>query len=263
MPRAPPSPSTAVAERADQEALAARLGVFALELTIESGRDLSPAFRRVRLTGPGLATLPALPGHDLMVSVDPERPSLRRRYTIRSLDAAACAADLDIALHGGGPGMRWATAAQPGDAVDALGPRGKVTLDPEVDWHLFIGDDSFCPAALVMAEAVPTDQMVLLALELSSPDDVVDHAVAADVAGPGWVWRGDKPPGVDSPLPAAVAEMALPEGTGHAYIGGEFRVVNEIRAHLLARGQPDERINAKPYWRLGRTNAPNGEPERE
>ena len=89
MPRAPPSPSTAVAERADQEALAARLGVFALELTIESGRDLSPAFRRVRLTGPGLATLPALPGHDLMVSVDPERPSLRRRYTIRELDAGA------------------------------------------------------------------------------------------------------------------------------------------------------------------------------
>jgi NADPH-dependent ferric siderophore reductase len=250
-------------ERADQEALAARLGVFALELTVESGRDLSPAFRRVRLTGPGLATLPALPGHDLMVSVDPERPALRRRYTIRALDAAACTVDVDIALHGGGPGMRWAMDAQPGDAVDAIGPRGKVTLDPEADWHLFVGDDSFCPAALVMAESVPTSQMVLLALELASAVDVVGHTVAADVAGPGWVWRGERAPGVDSPLPAAVAATALPEGRGHAYIGGEFRVVNEIRADLVARGLPDERINAKPYWRLGRTNAANGEPERE
>ena len=252
-----------MAERADQEALAARLGVFALELTVESGRDLSPAFRRVRLTGPGLATLPALPGHDLMVSVDPGRPALRRRYTIRALDAAACAVDLDIALHGGGPGMRWATDAQPGDVVDAIGPRGKVTLDPEADWHLFVGDDSFCPAALVMAEAVPTSQMVLLALELASEADVVGHTVAADVAGPGWVWRGERAPGVESPLPAAVAATALPEGIGHAYIGGEFRVVNEIRADLVARGLPDERINAKPYWRLGRNNAANGEPERE
>jgi NADPH-dependent ferric siderophore reductase len=251
-----------MAERADQEALAARLGVFALELTVESGADLSPAFRRVRLAGPGLATLPALPGHDLMVSVDPGQPSMRRRYTIRTLDAAAGIVDLDIALHGGGPGMRWARAARPGEAVDALGPRGKVTLDPEADWHLFIGDDSFCPAALVMAEAVPTDQMVLLALELKDEGDVVDHAIRADVAGPGWVWRGDRAPGVDSPLPAAVAATALPEGLGHAYIGGEFRVVNEIRTHLVARGLPDERINAKPYWRLGRGNAANGEPER-
>ena len=251
-----------MADRADQEALAARLGVFALELTVENGTDLSPAFRRVRLSGPGLATLPALPGHDLMVSVDPARPSLRRRYTIRNLDAASCAVDLDIALHGGGPGMGWAMSAQPGDPVEALGPRGKVTLDPEADWHLFIGDDSFCPAALVMAEAVPKDQMVLLALELSSEDDVVDHAIRADVGGPGWVWRGPRPPGQDSPLPAAVAALALPDGTGHAYIGGEFRVVNEIKNNLVALGLPEERINAKPYWRLGRGNAANGEPER-
>jgi NADPH-dependent ferric siderophore reductase len=251
-----------VPERADQEALAARLGVFALELTVEHSTTLSPAFQRVRLSGPGLATLPALPGHDLMVSVDRAKPSLRRRYTIRHLDAATLGVELDIALHGGGPGMRWATDARPGDAVDALGPRGKVTLDPEADWHLFVGDDSFCPAALVMAEAVPADQLVLLALELSSEADVVDHAIKADVAGPGWIWRGDRAPGVDSPLPAALAGLALPEGVGHAYIGGEFRVVGELRSQLVSRGFPDERINAKPYWRLGQGNAANGEPER-
>jgi NADPH-dependent ferric siderophore reductase len=56
--------------------------------------------------------------------------------------------------------------------------------------------------------------------------------------------------------------MALPEGTGHAYIGGEFRVVNEIRNGLVARGLSEDRISAKPYWRLGRGNAANGEPER-
>jgi len=251
-----------VPERADQEALAARLGVFALELTVEGATDISSGFRRVRLSGPGLATLPALPGHDLMVSVDPARPSLRRRYTIRRLDAPACAVDLDIALHGGGPGMRWAMSARPGNAVDAIGPRGKVTLDPAAEWHLFVGDDSFCPAALVMAEAVPAGQLVLLVLELGGPEDVVDHAIAADLAGPGWVFRGGSAPGEDSPLPAALAALALPEGTGHAYVGGEFRVVNQLRAHLLERGLPEERINAKPYWRLGRDNAANGEPER-
>ncbi|HXQ18327.1 MAG TPA: siderophore-interacting protein [Acidimicrobiales bacterium] len=251
-----------MAERAEQEALAARLGVFALELTVESGTDLTPAFRRLRLTGPGLATLPALPGHDLMVSVDPTRPSLRRRYTIRRLDAAACAVDLHVALHGGGPGMEWAKSARPGDPVDAIGPRGKVTLDPEAEWHLFIGDDSFCPAALVMAEAVPADQLVLLALEVGDEADVVEHAIRADVTGPGWLFRKERAPGEDSPLPAALAALALPEGTGHAYVGGEFRVVAALRTQLLARGLAEERINAKPYWRKGRENAANGEPER-
>jgi NADPH-dependent ferric siderophore reductase len=252
-----------VPERADQAALAARLGVFALELTVEEGIDLTPSFRRVRLSGPGVATLPALPGHDLMVSVDPDQASLRRRYTIRRLDAASGTVDLDIALHGGGPGMRWAADAHRGDSVEALGPRGKVTLDPSADWHLFVGEESFCPAALVMAEAVPADQRVLLALEVESEADVLDHSIGAEVSGPGWLWRGHHDPGHESPLPAAIADLTLPEGVGHAYVGGEFHVVNEVRAKLIEKGMAADQIDAKPYWRLGRGNGSHGEPERD
>lgn len=42
-----------------------------------------------------------------------------------------------------------------GDRVDGVGPRGKVFLDPDAHWHLFLGDESAAPASLNMLEALP------------------------------------------------------------------------------------------------------------
>jgi NADPH-dependent ferric siderophore reductase len=47
------------------------------------------------------------------------------------------------------------------------------------------------------------------------------------------------------------------------YLGGEHKVVNELRRLLIERGVDADRISAKPYWRLGRANADHGEPPRE
>jgi NADPH-dependent ferric siderophore reductase len=158
--------------------------------------------------------------------------------------------------------MRWAAAAEPGTGVEAIGPRGKVTVAQDAEWHLFIGDDSFAPAALNMAEAIPSEQTVVLAIEVDGPGHEQPSNVRATVLGPRWVHRNGASPGDPAPLLAALAATELPPGRGHAYVGGEHAVVTALRDAVIEHGVDPESINHKPYWRLGRQNAANGEPDR-
>jgi NADPH-dependent ferric siderophore reductase len=121
-------------------------GVSVWDLEVTRAWAITPTMRRLRCTSPGLAALSHLPGQDLMLAVPaPDGQFVRRRYTVRSNDAANATIDIDVVLHGDGPGATWAAAAQPGAHVEAIGPRGKVTVDPSADWHLFAGDDSAIP----------------------------------------------------------------------------------------------------------------------
>jgi NADPH-dependent ferric siderophore reductase len=58
-------------------------------------------------------------------------------------------------------------------------------------------------------------------------------------------------------------DIALPPGRGHAYIGGELRVVAAVRQVLADRGLARDQLSAKAYWRRGVANAAHGEPERD
>ncbi len=249
--------------RRANEALAERLGVRALSLRVEQTTALTPSCRRIRLSGEELSELDPLPGQDVMVSLDGEAErTRRRRYTIRHLDRGARLLELDIALHGDGPGMRWALGAHLGERVEAIGPRGKITLDPESRWHLFVGDDSFAPAALAMAEAVARDQTVIVVLEIDAAGHEQPHEITAQLLGAHWVPRDGTAPGDPEALWAALATVELPAGPGHAYVGGEHAVVARLREALLERGMEPDAVSSKSYWRLGRQNAANGEPDR-
>jgi NADPH-dependent ferric siderophore reductase len=109
---------------------------------------------------------------------------------------------------------------------------------------------------------VPVDQLVLLALEIDGDGHEQDSEIAATVTGPHWVRRDGAPGGEAARLLDALAGIELPPGPGHAYIGGEHAVVSALRDVLVERSMPEDAINAKSYWRLGRQNAANGEPER-
>jgi NADPH-dependent ferric siderophore reductase len=257
----PNAPSRA---RTENEALAERVGARALSLRVDAAVALTPACRRIRVQGDDLVGLSPLPGQDLMISIDAEEGrTRRRRYTIRHVDPTAGTADLDIVLHGDGPGVRWATTVGPGAPLEALGPRGKIGLAPDASWHLFVGDDSFAPAALSMAESVPANRRIVLALQIDEPDHAQPEAITAPVEGPRWVLRGAEPSDSPAALLAALAPVPLPRGPGHAYVGGEHTMVQALRRFLIERGMTPESIDAKGYWRLGRQNAAHGEPERD
>ena len=234
-----------------------------LDFRVAESARLTPHMQRLRLTAPGLDGFGYLPGQDVMLLVAAEgnRP-VRRRYTIRELDAAARMLTLDIVLHGDGPGERWVRSAQPGDKIEGIGPRGKITISAEADWHLFLTDESALPATFAMTEALPAGRLATIVLEIPEANDEQELSSAAAVRV-SWLHRLGAPAGDPAALAAEAAEVELPPGRGHAYIFGEAKVVSRLRDILAERGLGQDQMSPKAYWGRGRANASHGEPARD
>ncbi|HEY1653350.1 MAG TPA: siderophore-interacting protein [Acidimicrobiales bacterium] len=232
---------------------------------IEAG-PLTPTLRRVVLTAPGLDDLRYMPGQDLMLRV-PQAGGrvVNRRYTIRSFDVARAAVVLDVSLHGAGPGTDWIRSAGIGDQIEAIGPRGKITLHEDADWHLFVGDETGLPGALAMMEALPSTSRATALLEIDTPaDEQEPNTPLPAQLDLRWLHRsGRSVPGDASLLLHALADFAPPSGLGHAYVAAEAGVVRSIQGTLVERGMAQDQISAKAYWRRGLPNAEHGEPTRE
>ncbi len=232
---------------------------------IEAG-PLTPTMQRVVLTGPGLDGLRYTAGQDLMLRVPQASDRVvNRRYTIRSFDATRATVSIDVSLHGAGPGTDWIRTARMRDRIDAIGPRGKITLHRDADWHLFIGDETGMPGALAMVETLPSASTATALLEIdSSADEQEPNLRRVQRLDLRWLHRlGRSLPGDPSPLLDALADVALPAGLGHAYVAAEARVVRSIQRNLAERGLQQDQISAKAYWRRGLPNAEHGEPTGE
>jgi NADPH-dependent ferric siderophore reductase len=245
----------------ESSALLARMpdvSVWALELV--GTTTLTPSMRRLHLRAPGLGALRFDPGQDLMVAVPAgDGRVFRRRYSIRAMDVETDTMALDVVLHGDGPGARWAGTAEPGGVVEAIGPRGKITLVPGATWHLFAGDESALPASFAMIEALPPGAQALCLLEVDGPaDEQLPQVPAGCELSIVWLHRGDRAPGTSTVLEEAVESLDLPTGAGHAYLAGELRAVAGLRRVLVSRGLAAEQVSSKPYWRLGVSNAAQG-----
>jgi len=238
-------------------------GTTRMLLEVVANRALTPSMQQVVLAAPELAGLRYRPGQDimLMVAVDGDRP-VRRRYTIAGLDTARRLLTLGIVRHEGGPGERWVREARPGDQVEGIAPRGKIFPAGGAAWHLFAGDHSALPAFFAMAGSLAAGERATVLLDVPGPGDEQELAAAADVRV-AWLHRDGRPAGDPPALAAAVADVPLPPGAGHAYLAGEARLVLALRAALAARGMPDGQVSPKAYWGRGRANAAHGEPARD
>jgi NADPH-dependent ferric siderophore reductase len=237
-------------------------GTRKLHFEVSRNEQLSPSMRRVSLTAPELSDFSYLPGQDVMllVAADGSRP-IRRRYTIRSLDPATAELTLNIVLHGQGQGERWLRTARPGDTIEGIGPRGKISPSASADWHLFMGDESALPAILAMTESLPADARATAVIEVPDPADEQEPDAAALVRFT-WLHRLGRPAGDPALLAAEAEEVELPSGLGHAYLFGEASVVLRLREILETRGMRPDQMSPKAYWGRGRANAGHGEPGR-
>jgi NADPH-dependent ferric siderophore reductase len=239
-------------------------GVQPLELEVVEVSDLGPHMRRLRFSGRGLDEFSYQPGQDVMfvLAITDGRP-LSRRYTIRAYDPRTRTLEINLVAHGiDGPGASWAASAKAGDRINGVGPRGKIFLDPEADWHLFIGDDSAAPGYLHMLEAVPVTIPARALLEVESAGD--ELAVANGLAPAHrvrWLYRGHTTITDSTLLEDAMASTELLPGRGHVYIAGEVQRVAAIRDAALGRGLAAEQLSPKAYWGRGRPNAARGEPD--
>jgi NADPH-dependent ferric siderophore reductase len=232
-------------------------GVRPLELEVVDATDLGPHMRRIRLRGAALEDFSYQPGQDVMLVLSGGERPLSRRYTIRGFDQQSKTLELNIVAHGvHGPGATWASATQPGDKVNGVGPRGKIFVDSDAEWHLFLGDESAAPASLHMLESLPAGVPGQAVLEVASPDDELPTAAEAVT----WLYRGDVPAIESTLLADAMAMAKLPEGLGRVYIAGEVQVVNAVLRAAIGRGLQADQLSPKAYWGRGKSNELNGEP---
>lgn len=231
------------------------------DLEVAAVDDWTPTLRRILLRSESLRELDYRPGQDLMVKVKSGGSLVSRRYTIRRAELGRGEVEIDVVLHGSGPGARWAAGARSGDQLsDVIAPRGKITLDRQADWHLFIGDETAIPAMFRMAEAVADPHRARVLLEVGQRHE-------APPAPPGleqvveFVDRAGGPPGADGPLLGRAAAVELPSGRGRVYIAGEATTALAVRDLMQRRGLSRDQLAVKAYWRRDRPNLDRGEPE--
>lgn len=245
-------------------ALATRLGASAHVTTVISSRALSASTHEVVLAGHA-ASVAGPPGSDVMVRVsDGAARPLRRRYSVRSFNAAHDNFSLWVTTRHDGAGSQWARNTQPGDHVDVVGPRGKITLDPLADWHLFVGDVSALGAFYRLAESIEPPGRAIFIVEIDDPSDALTTVFDENVAVTGiFVDRGERAPGDPSALLGGLSAFAFPPDHGHAYLFGEFTVSRVLQSALVDRGLSADDISRKAYWRAGRANGERGEPDKD
>jgi NADPH-dependent ferric siderophore reductase len=215
--------------------------------------------RQIQLTGPALEGFEYFAGQDLALPVVKDDGSVvRRRYTIRRFDPARRLLDLEFVMHGDGPGIRWAQAASPGLAIEAIGPRGKIGLAPDAKWHLFAGDATALPGAFAMMDALPAGVRASGYLMVTDPAERQQFTGDAQKT---VTWRYESASDPSDGLVAAVSAAAVSPDGGHAYLAGEVAIVSALKAALLAHGWTPGQLSAKAYWNRGRANAGHGEPE--
>jgi NADPH-dependent ferric siderophore reductase len=182
-------------------------------------------------------------------SVPPEEAPVRRRYTVRSWDQAACELTLDFVVHGDeGVAGPWAMAATVGDPLVLEGPGGGYRPSPSADWHLLVGDESAFPAVAASLEALSPDALAVVRLLCDGPDHELE------LTSPGrvdlqWLHRTGASDDAELLL-ASLRDTYFPRGEVHAFVHGEAEEIRAVRRHLLQdRGLTRAQMSCSPYWR--------------
>jgi NADPH-dependent ferric siderophore reductase len=227
--------------------------------TIVAARPLTPHMTRLTLAAPSFDDMEPRPAQDVEVLLaDDTGRRLKRRYTIRHHRPETGEIDLDVFVHHhGGPGSTWARTAQPGTAVDLIGPKGKLQLRP-AGWHLFVGDEASLPAIAALSEALGNRQTRIAVIEVT---DQSDH-LPLDGTEVHWLHRHATPPGTTRLLDQQLRAFTPPNhGAGQAYLLGESRAMIALRPLLGQHHIDAEHTFLKGYWNRqrpggGSTSAP-------
>jgi NADPH-dependent ferric siderophore reductase len=215
--------------------------------TVTGVVELTPRMRRVTVAGESLRGLRTQPAQDAeLILLEPTGRKLRRRYTIRQARPDSGEWDLDVLLHGAGPGSTWGATARPGDEISFFGPRGRLELTA-ADWHLFVGDESALPAIAALTEVVP-DRPTIAVIEVGDRSDELPVG-AGEVH---WCHRGPIRPGTPDLLAPAIAALTTPAGIGHGYLLGESRTVVALREAVAQHGLGVGETFVKGYWNHAR-----------
>lgn len=244
-------------------------------LTVASVQDLTPAYRRVVLTGDDLdgfvslgfddhvkifpvagGQAPILPTLGPDGPVFPEPRPVARDYTPRAHDAAGRTLTLDFVVGHGGPATEWAMAAKVGSALGVGGPRGSFVVPTAYADHVLIGDETALPAIARRLEELPAGVRAHVVVEVADASSTLAFDSAAEVAVT-WAIRDGAPRGKTETLLGVIDAALAGVGQADAYvwIAAESAVAKALRERVLDLGFSAKAMKAAGYWRLGGVGA--------
>jgi NADPH-dependent ferric siderophore reductase len=199
---------------------------------------------------------------DSFSALPPAQQPVVRTYTVRYADAERREIAVDFVVHGEhGVAGPWAASVAPGDPAYLMGPSGAYAPDPAADWHLLAGDEAGLPAISTALEALPSDAIGWVFIEVSGPADEIE-LVAPEGVEIRWLYRGGRADlvsedvaGDNAPLIAAVKEVLWRPGQVQVFIHGEAQaVMHNLRPYIRKeRGVDAKWASISGYWRRGRT----------
>lgn len=180
-----------------------------------------------------------------------------RTYTPHRFDPTSSELDIDLVLHGDGPGARWAAGAQPDARIGIAGPGRGYEPAPDADRFLLAGDETAIAALAAITKALPTGATARVLIEVPATADAQDLASAADLDVT-WLARGDRPAG--SRLEPALRELDELKAGTRVWVATEAALVRGLRRYLhYERGLPNEHVTIRGYWKLGTSNYPDND----
>ncbi|MFI7499568.1 siderophore-interacting protein [Streptomyces sp. NPDC049687] len=213
-------------------------------LTVTGAEDVTPRFRRLRLTDGGL--LAATGVHPTMwvrLWFDNAGKPHQRAYTLVDPDPATGTFALEFALHEGAA-SDWARTAKPGDTVEAtVQGTGFERPSPAPSHVLAIGDPASLPAINSLLDSLPGAPATVwfegaadgLPFRTDPARHEVRHAPRAEL-----VER------VRAELPAVLRATPDP----YVWIACDTRTTRTLAAYVRNElGVPKKRTHALGYWR--------------
>lgn len=235
-----------------------------LRAEVTSTEQITPRTRAIRLAGPGVADLVWRPGQQIRIQAkDPQGQGrdgmlggALRTYSIWSYDGREL--ELRVLDHGDGPGARWSRGLRLGDEVVFRKPEGKFVGVDSAPYHLFVGEETAAVAFGAIVRGLPSEAKIFGVIEVDGPQD--QFALPRVGSGPGsdsgdlaWRFRDGASAADSATLVAAIRELSLPAEPGVAYVAGEARTCQAVRAHLVReRGWPRRSVLVKPFWAPGK-----------
>ncbi|PRB82010.1 siderophore-interacting protein [Pseudomonas sp. MYb185] len=246
-------------------------------LEVKRVTELSPAMRRITLTGDDLAGFLSASFDDHLKLLVPEAPGAKpniptvgpagltfaegkprpemRDYTPRRYDPVSNELDIDFVLHHDGPATEWASHAEPGHWLGIAGPRGSFVIPTVFDWHLLLGDETAIPAIARRLEELPATSKAIVVIKTAREDARIElHGQCErDVH---WVSETENSPAGTGVFESTLRDLTLPQGEGYVWAAGEYSDIKAVRRYLVEeRGIDKSRIRAASYWRKSAANS--------
>lgn len=173
-----------------------------------------------------------------------------RVYTVSDLRPVGAGQhlDLDVVLHGRGPGTDWARRCRPRDRVQLSQPHGSYAAPPGVAWQLVAADLAGLPALARILRGLRAGQQARAVVVVTDRADRIELPSAADVEVD-WIVV-DAPDAASAALRDAV--LAGLERAGedrYVWVAGEARATRAVRRHLRRElGWPQTDLSTLGYW---------------